>query len=177
MIPELETERLLLRAPKNEDMDALYDILSDPQAMRFLGTGRTMSRQEAWLQIATLLGHWQLRGYGQWMLELKETGEVLGRAGFYNPEGWPGFEIGWTLRRKHWGQGYATEAARTAMAYGFETLKAEKIISVIQPGNKASINVAEKLGETLEGEQDLNDIRVLIYGLDRDAWCRHTAAT
>jgi RimJ/RimL family protein N-acetyltransferase len=92
---------------------------------------------------------------------------VLGRLGFLNPAGWPGFEIGWTLGREHWGKGYATEGARRALDYAFTELDKDHVISCIHRDNAASIRVAERLGEKPEGESEILGTPVLIYGVDR----------
>ena len=97
-----------------------------------------------------ILGHWQLRGFGFWAVEERATGTLLGRIGFFKPEGWPDFELGWMLRREAWGRGYATEGARRAMAHAFTAMDRDHVISLIFPGNDPSIRVAERLGETLE---------------------------
>src|SRR5438552_17778636 len=117
----LETDRLKLRAFRNEDIDAYAEICAYPEVMRFLG-GKPLNRGEAWRQMATILGHWQLRGYGLWAVEERATGKLLGRIGFLNPEGWPGFELGWTLGRQYWGHGFAIEGARKALQYAFTEL-------------------------------------------------------
>jgi RimJ/RimL family protein N-acetyltransferase len=117
--------------------------------------------------MAAFLGHWCLRGYGMWALQDKYTGALVGRAGFLNPEGWPGFELGWTLAREYWGRGYATEAARRALAYAFDDLKRDHVISLIRPANAPSIRVAERLGESLEREVELMGSRALVYGISR----------
>lgn len=114
------------------------------------------------------MGHWQMRGYGHWAVEEKATGRMIGRLGFLNPEGWPGFEIGWTLARHAWGKGYAIEGAQTALRYAFDNLDQPHVISLIAPGNMRSISVAERLGERLEGRTKLLDQwDVLIYGIHR----------
>ena len=120
--------------------------------------------------MAFLVGHWHLRGYGHWAVEEKATGRLVGRIGFLNPEGWPAFEIGWTLARESWGRGYATEGARRALEYAFTELERDHVISLIAPENQASIKVAERLGERLESETELLGKHVLIYGIDRDVW-------
>ena len=79
-------------------------------------------------------------------LERKEDGAWLGQAGFWNPPGWPGLEVGWKLVRDAWGRGYATEAGQAAIEWAWGNLDAAELISVIQPGNAASIRVAEQLG-------------------------------
>jgi RimJ/RimL family protein N-acetyltransferase len=143
-------------------------MCADPEIMRFLG-GKTLNRLEAWRHLAFLIGHWDLLGYGHWAVEEKASGVFAGRVGFLNPADWPGFEIGWTLGRNFWGKGYATEAARRALQFAFDELDRSHVISLIHPDNKASIRVAERLGEKLEGNTELLGNNVLIYGLDRPA--------
>ena len=101
----LETNRLLLRQFQESDFDAYSAMSSDPEVMRYIGQGVPMSRYESWRNMATLLGHWVLRGYGFWAVEEKSSGELIGRCGIWNPEGWPGIEVGWIFRRSAWGQG------------------------------------------------------------------------
>jgi mannosidase alpha-like ER degradation enhancer 2 len=103
--------------------------------MRYLG-GKAYSRSEAWRHLAFLIGHWHLRGYGHWAVEEKTSGKLAGRIGFLNPEGWPGFEIGWTLGRSFWGKGYAIEGARRALDYAFTQLDQAHVISLIHPQNR-----------------------------------------
>lgn len=86
-----------------------------------------------------------------WAVEDRATGAFVGKIGFAEPEGWPGFELAWTLARRWWGFGYATEGARAALAYAFGTLKKDRVISLIRPENLASIRVAERLGERMQG--------------------------
>ena len=154
-IPELETDRLRLRAFRNEDLDAYAAMCADPEVMRYLGTGVTLSRADAWRSMAGFLGHWALRGHGMWALEEKATGTLVGRAGFLEPEGWPGFELGWTLGRPYWGRGFATEAARRALDFAFRELDRARVISLIRPANTPSLRVAERIGEVRAGEIEL----------------------
>ncbi|HEV2764908.1 MAG TPA: GNAT family N-acetyltransferase [Pyrinomonadaceae bacterium] len=165
----LETERLVLRQWREEDFETYARICADPEVMRFLG-GKPFNRLEAWRHMAFLVGHWHLRGYGHWVVEEKQSGRLLGRVGFLNPEGWPGFELGWTLGRESWGKGYATEGARRALEYAFTEMGREHVISLIAPENRASIRVAERLGEKPEGRTELMGREVLIYGISREAW-------
>jgi RimJ/RimL family protein N-acetyltransferase len=95
---------------------------------------------------------------------------LLGRIGFFEPEGWPGFELGWMLRRASWGKGYATEGARRALAHAFTAMERDHLISLIRPANRASIRVAERLGETLRGQTELFGHAALVYGIDRAHW-------
>lgn len=150
--------------------------MADPDVTRYTAGGLAMSRVDAWRNMATLVGHWMLRGYGMWAVARKSDGEFLGRVGLWNPEGWPGLEVGWTLGKEHWGQGYATEAARTAMNFGFMTQDVERLISVIDGRNYASQRLAERLGET-RGEQATIEYQgssstVDIWSISRQDWAR-----
>lgn len=161
----LETARLRLRMFRDDDLDAYARICADPEVMRYLGDGKPLTREDAWRQMAWILGHWQLRGYGLWAVEERATGALIGRIGHINPEGWPGFELGWMLGRAFWGRGYATEGARRALDFAFTELKQPHVISLIRPDNAASIRVAERLGESLEGRVHLFGAEALVYGI------------
>jgi RimJ/RimL family protein N-acetyltransferase len=162
----LETERLILRMWREADFEPYAELCADPEVMRYLG-GKVFDRTEAWRHMASIIGHWYLRGYGIWAVEEKASGRFAGRIGCINPEGWPAFEVGWTLKREFWGKGYATEAGRRALEYAFNELDKPHVISLIQPENRASIRVAERLGETLEGTARVMGLEVLVYGVDR----------
>jgi RimJ/RimL family protein N-acetyltransferase len=165
----LETERLILRQWREDDFEDYARICADAEVMRYLG-GKPFTRLETWRHIAFLIGHWQLRGYGHWAVEEKSSGRVIGRLGFLNPEGWPGFEVGWTLARDSWGKGYASEGARRVLRHAFTEMGREHVISLIHPENKASIKVARRMGETPEGETELMGMPVLIYGISKERW-------
>lgn len=142
-------------------------MYGDPEVMRYLEDGRPLDRAAAWRSMAVHLGHWQLRGYGQWALVERASGELVGRAGLWMPEGWPGLEVGWLLARRRWGEGFATEAGRTAIEYAFEVLGVEDVISLIRPENRASARVAERLGESYDRTIELLGARADLYRLRR----------
>jgi RimJ/RimL family protein N-acetyltransferase len=129
-------------------------MMGDPDVTRYLGEGRPLSRVEAWRQMAMFIGHWVLRGYGLWAVEERATGRFIGRIGCLEPEGFPAFEIAYTLTRSAWGRGYAREGAAAALRHARETLGRRDITSIIRPANAASIRVARSLGgvqaETVE---------------------------
>jgi RimJ/RimL family protein N-acetyltransferase len=166
-IPTLETERLRLRAFRLSDFDDYAEMCGDPEVARHLMT--RFSREQSWRHLAFLIGHWALRGYGMWAVEQRETGAFLGRIGFADPDGWPGCELAWTLARRWWGHGYATEGARAALDYAFTALDKDRVISLIRPENHASIRVAERLGESLQGHAGVADQEYLVYGLGRES--------
>ena len=166
----LDTRRLRLRMFRQSDAEAYAHMLADPQVARYLSHGQPLSASEAWRHMAMLLGHWQLFGFGPWAVEERETGELVGRIGPYFPAGWPGLELIWTIRRQSWGQGYATEGARAALAYVFEEMKRDRVISLIRPQNAASIRVAEKLGQVLQERLEFYGEEALVYGICRETW-------
>lgn len=172
VIPELVTDRLLLRAFQSSDFDAYATICADPRVRRYLGDGQPLDRVTAWREMAFLLGHWGLRGFGQWALIEHASGELVGRAGLWEPEGWPGVEVGWVLSRAHWGQGFATEAASAALGHAFGALGMQRVISLIHPDNRASIRVAERLGERYEQPIVLAHATHHLYAIDRARWSR-----
>ncbi|MFN2577324.1 MAG: GNAT family N-acetyltransferase [Pyrinomonadaceae bacterium] len=165
----LETERLLLRWFRETDFPQYFAMSSDPEVMRFLG-GKAQTEIEAWKSMAAFMGHWYFRGFGVWAVEEKSTGTLVGRIGFMHPAGWPGFELGWTLARESWGKGYATEGAGRAMEYAFNEMRRERLISLIAQDNINSIKVAERLGETVQGETEFLGRIVAIYGISHDEW-------
>ncbi len=166
----LQTGRLSLRLFEERDLDALTRICSDPETMKYIG-GSPLSRDETWRAIAVMRGHWALRGYGFLAVEEKSSGQLIGRAGPWRPEGWPGLEVGWMIDRARWGEGFATEAARACLATMWRVFDVPEVISVIHPDNARSIRVAHKLGERLarEGQVRLGSatVAVSIYAVPR----------
>jgi RimJ/RimL family protein N-acetyltransferase len=169
-IPTLETERMTLRAFREDDVAAMFELLQDPDVVRYVGDRRVPTLQETWRSVAGWLGHWVLRGYGQWAIEERSSGDLIGRAGIINPAEWPGAEVGYLLGRAWWGHGYATEAATAAMGWGFEEIGFDDLLSLIDPDNRPSIAVATRLGESPRADTDLWGHRVLVYGISRDDW-------
>jgi RimJ/RimL family protein N-acetyltransferase len=166
----LETERLILRMLRASDFDAYAAMCADPEVMRYLGDGQPLERSIAWRNLALMIGHWSLRGYGLWAAEERSSSELVGRIGLWNPEGWPGLEVGWMLRRASWGQGLATEGARAALQYAFDTLQQPHMISLIRPENMASIRVAQRLGEQLLETTQFMGHTALVYRIRREEW-------
>jgi RimJ/RimL family protein N-acetyltransferase len=164
--PALHSERLTLRMLQESDFEQYWELHRDPDVTRY--TTRTqLKREEAWRHLAVIVGHWHLRGFGMWGVFEKETQRLCGRVGFHQPDGWPDFELGWTLGRAFWGKGYASEAAARCVRFAFEEMGRDHLISLIDPENVGSIKVAERIGETLQGEWTLGEHRLLIYGIRR----------
>ncbi len=163
IVPEIETERLLLRGYRQSDFDAYAAMMADPDVVRYLSDGKPMNRVDAWRQMAMFAGHWELRGFGVWAVEERSTGAFIGRIGCFEPEGWPKFEIAYTLAQHAWGKGYATEGASAALNYARTELKRAGITSVIRPENSGSIAVATGLGATLGETVPFYGKTALIY--------------
>lgn len=166
-VPELETERTVMRGFVPDDLAAVAAWSGDPEVMRFLGGAA--DADQAWRTMALYVGHWHLRGYGLWAVERKSDGQLIGRVGLWNPAGWPGIEIGWAFSRLAWGGGYATECGAATVAWTWANLpELEQILAIIVPENLASRRVAERLGMTVLGPYTLmGEIDTLLYGLDR----------
>jgi RimJ/RimL family protein N-acetyltransferase len=154
LVPQqLESKRLLLRQFADRDWQDLHQYFSDPEATLFTH-GRALTEGETWRVMCSMIGHWQLRGYGPYAVEEKASGSVLGTVGFWYPNDWPEPEIKWGLAQRHWGQGFATEAARLVHAAGREHLPDYALISLIHDDNKASIGVALAIGARRERSID-----------------------
>lgn len=176
MVPVIQTERLILREWRDSDSDAFYALNSNPDFVKYLGNGEPLSREDSWRVLALLAGHWALKGFGFWVVTLKETKELIGRVGLWEPAGWPAIELGWGINPTHWGKGYATEAARASLNWGFHELDLSSIISIIHPDNQASKNVAGKIGQSYSHSQEVNKKECDIYKITKEAY-RASAAT
>ncbi len=148
-IPTLETERMFLRAMREDDIEAEIAFF---QTDRSKSVGGPLAAAQVWRAVAGMIGHWALRGYGFWALEEKATGAYLGRAGLWNPHPWPEPEIGWTLMASAEGKGFAHEGALAARDYAYDRLGWTTAISLIMAGNARSETLARRLGATRAGE-------------------------
>lgn len=151
-IPTLETERLILRAPREADAERLIDFFADDDYSA--GFGGPLDRGDAWRWHALSAGHWLFRGYGYFSIDLRDTGEHVGICGIWNPEGWPEPELGWVIFKQYQKHGYASEAALAAREWAYDMLGLPALTSNIVPGNTASAALAQRLGARLEGETD-----------------------
>jgi len=141
---QLETPRLLLRVPRREDFDAWARFMADEEATRHIGG--LQPRPVAWRGLAAMVGSWHLQGYAMFSVIEQASGEWIGRVGPWQPEGWPGPEIGWSIVRSRWGRGYATEAAAACIDWAFDQLGWDEVIHTIVPANDLSKAVATRLG-------------------------------
>ena len=142
----LETERLILRHVDMEaDLEPWTELMSDEETVRFIG-GQTMDRAASWRQMASMIGHFHIRGYTFYSVIEKATNAWIGRIGHWAPEGWPEPEIGWAVHPAHTRKGIAKEAGAACVDYAFNELGWERVIHVIAEDNIASIKTAEAIG-------------------------------
>lgn len=172
VIPTLDTGRLRLRPFRLSDFEDYATMCGDPGLATTQPKGMPFDADVSWRHMAFIVGHWQLLGAGMWAVEEKETGAFVGRIGFCEPHGWPGFELAWTVVRSRWRRGYATEGARAALAYAFNHLRKDQVISLIAPDNLPSIRVAEHIGERLQRQLVHLEREFLVYGIDRESFLR-----
>ena len=149
--PRLETERLILREFRADDLDAHAATLGDAEVMRFIG-GKPMTREDSWRRLCSGVGFWQLIGIGPWAVERKSDGAMVGHCGFFEFQremepsirGEP--EMGWIFDRSVHGQGIAFEACARALLWAAEMLGASSYPAIISLENVASMKLAERLG-------------------------------
>lgn len=167
MLP-LDTPRLRLRQPVESDLAVFAEIHNEPEVARFIigGVRPDGGLELAWRNMAMGLGHWVLRGFGSWLVEERATGAVIGRVGFWQSPTWPGIELGWVIRRSRTNLGFATEAAMRALEWARTDTRIERVISLVHPDNVASIRIATKIGEQLEGDVDIGGRLHHMYAIE-----------
>jgi RimJ/RimL family protein N-acetyltransferase len=157
-VPLIETERLILRGAQMSDFPAYAEMWADPEFARYI-TGKPQTEEESWSRFLRNAGQWALLDKGFWLLEEKETSEMIGQCGFVEAlrqmdpslRGKP--ELGWALKPSVWGHGYATEAAEAALTWGNKTFGKVRNYCIIEPENAPSIRVAARL--KFEPERDV----------------------
>jgi RimJ/RimL family protein N-acetyltransferase len=180
-IPRLRTDRLLLREWQNADREPFAELNADPRVAEFLSG--TLDRAASDALFDRIVGHWAKNGHGLWAVERIDDGAFLGFVGLathaFEAAFMPSVEVGWRLAPAAWGHGYATEAARAALRFGFENLGLAEIVSFTVPGNVKSRAVMERLGMTRDAAGDFDHPRLpeghrlrrhVLYRLGREAW-------
>ena len=172
--PTLETERLLLRVPQAGDFERFAAMLADPSSVHI---GGPVSRHDAWRRFLQMPGAWMLQGFAMFAVVEKASGRWLGQAGPWQPDGWPGTEVGYSFHPDARGQGYATEACAAAMDFAFDVLGWDEVIHSIAPANTASQAVARRLGSRNRGPGALPpplDVHAIdVWGQTRAEWANN----
>src|SRR4051812_10194079 len=167
-MPEIETDRLLLRQFTTDDLDALAHIFADPEVVKHLGSGQPASKGETETALRSIIAHWSHHGFGRWAAVHKRTRELVGYGGLRNFHGEP--ELVYLLKKSHWRRGLATEMARVCLKFGFEELRFERIIAMAKTANVASHRVMEKAGMCFERAASIYGMDIVCYALSRPAY-------
>ena len=170
--PAIETARLLLRLPRLEDFERYAELHADDQAARHIGG--LLPRGSAWRKFLQQPGAWVIQGFGMFSVVDRGSGQWLGQAGPWKPDGWPGNEIGYAFHPDAWGRGYATEAVSATIDWALDNLGWHEFIHCIAPANQPSQQVARRLGSALRGPGKLpppsEDAQVEIWGQSAEQW-------
>jgi RimJ/RimL family protein N-acetyltransferase len=168
----IETERLLLRPPQAEDFEGFCALMADEASAKFIGG--VQPPEVVWRTLCVMTGAWTIRGFSMFSVIEKASGQWIGRLGPWQPEGWPGTEVGWGLLTSAQGKGYAVEGSAAAMDFAVDILGFTEIIHCIDPKNAPSIKVAERLGSrrlrTAQAPPPFADLTWDVYGQTADAW-------
>lgn len=186
-MPELRTERLLLRQWREEDLEPFAALNADHETMRHFVAPLSRAESDAFAE--HIRRQLEEQGWGLWAVEVADGPSFIGFVGLARPSFeehfTPAVEVGWRLAREHWGCGYATEAGRAAVAHGFEELGLDEIVSFTSPRNEPSWRVMERLGMSHDPADDFEHPRVpvghplrphVLYRLSRAAWTVSRAA-
>lgn len=164
----LDTPRLFLRSLTLDDVKAIHAIRSDPDAMRYIASGPQPDIEVTRERIRKMMDFQRWLGYSLWAVVLKESGEVIGDCGLIPLERkGPDVELGCHIRKDWWGRGYATEASKACLRYGFTALELDEIVAVIVPENLASRRLAEKCGMRETGIGIYYGIEQVMYKIRR----------
>lgn len=168
-----QTDRLTLRVPSMEDVDVLAGYWGDAETMRYIGKGgEPWSRQTVEQRVAQAIERQRISGYCFWVVEHRDTGEVIGQGGLVPVanEG-PEVELGYRLGKPHWGKGYATEIARASARCAFDVIGLERLIAVTYPENVGSRKVLINAGFAELGLTDrYYDVTCMLYELTKERW-------
>jgi RimJ/RimL family protein N-acetyltransferase len=168
----IETARLLLRRTDLADAEPFMGILWDPEVVEKKQVTLTDEPGDVELarrKTASLIEHWDSRGYGLWTVIEKESGLVIGCVGLQFWNGWPAVELAWVIHRSRWNRGYATEAAQAALEWAWRETDLDHIVSLINADDARSMKVATKVGEQFERADvdPINGEAIRVYGIDR----------
>ncbi|MDE1886286.1 MAG: GNAT family N-acetyltransferase [Xanthomonadaceae bacterium] len=170
--PRIETARLILRQPAAADFEGYAQMFADADNVRHIGG--QLARGAAWRRFLQMPGAWMVQGFAMFSVIDKASGEWLGQAGPWQPDGWPGSEVGWSFRRSAWGQGYAREAATASIDWAFANLGWTDVIHCIDSENAPSQALATRLGSRILRRTNLpapfEDAIVDVWGQTREEW-------
>ena len=161
-VPVLETEHLLMREPRGSDFETYREFFADAEASKFYNG--PLSADGAWRVLASDIGHWQLRGFGRWALVEKSTSIMIGSCGLWWPGGYPRSELTWWIIPQGRRRGYALEASRQAIRFGYEDLGWSLVETHTDDANLPARGLVAKLGGTRIAREVFPD------GVERDVF-------
>lgn len=168
---KLETNRILLRMFTPDDLDDLARIFGKPSVMKYLGLDcQPLGREETEIALTSIIKNWELNNFGRWAVISKESGELIGCAGFRSYEGLA--ELFYLLDEPSWGKGLATEIAQACLQFGFSDRHFGKIVAFIRPQNSASLRVLEKIGMHFVQEIMIFSVFAVQYEISREDYFR-----
>jgi ribosomal-protein-alanine N-acetyltransferase len=157
-----------MRPVAADDLDHFAALYADPDVMRFIGTQGALTREQARDRLDFMLDHWRRHGFGMWALLRKGDGGFVGRCGLRYLDTTTEVELGYTLMKAFWGQGFATEASRAVVRHAFEVLKLRRLVAIADPANTASVNVMTKVGMTFERMGRFYNSDCALYAMTAD---------
>jgi RimJ/RimL family protein N-acetyltransferase len=169
---EMETARLRMRLFTPDDLDRMCEITSNPDVTRYIGYGEPLTREETRANLEKIMNGFRRRGYGRWALERRDTGALIGYCGLSSGNPDVGIELAYMLAREEWGRGFAVEAARASLRYGFEALGVESIAGLTFHDNLRSRAVLERVGMKFIRDAHYYDFACVHYAAARADW-RH----
>ncbi len=143
---EITTKRLQLRHFRKEDIETYAEIMGDNEIAKWFPKGAGYTHEEAKKSLDNILSHWKKYGFGLWAITKKENSFLIGRCGLNYILETSEVEIDFVLASRYWKKGYATEAAKASLYYGFKILSLDRIIALAKPENSASLRVIKKIG-------------------------------
>ena len=163
----LETDRLILRTQEESDLDAIDQMQSSPEVMKYVGEGKIISREITEKSIKFWIKYGEEKRYSSWAIVEKSTGKLIGKCGLCELKDKSDIELFYMLAKDSWGRGYATEISKAVLKYGQEELGLNRIVALVYPENKVSQKVIEKMGMHYEKEKEVNGIKLLMYSAEK----------
>jgi RimJ/RimL family protein N-acetyltransferase len=163
----IETERLLIRPFVAADAGPMLSVYGDPEVMRFIPGGALTGSGTVRTMLETHAGTQERLGFSVWAVVERQTGDVIGDAGFGILEPTGDVELGYTLARAYWGRGYATEAAAACLEAGLAHIAAPRIVAVVDEANQASLRVAERIGMSRTGTIEVHGRPHVLFAAQR----------
>jgi len=166
-LPNIETERLVLRTFRQEDLEAVFLLCSDPDVIRFFSADYKISRENVLSSLPRRRERWRLQGFGQLGVFKKKNGKLIGYCGLQYLETSQEVEIYYGFHKEYWRMGFALEAAKAVLRFAFDNLKLDRVCAVAHPENFASHKVLSNLGFLQGGDANFYNTRVAYFSLDK----------